>query len=63
MKYKIVEIGTAFSKKGIQNLESHFNSMADSGYRFHSVIQVEKPAGCLGGKPTITYLAVYEKVD
>ena len=61
MKYKIEQIGSEFTNKGITLLESRFNKYAEHGYRFHSVFQVQKP-GCLGlGSPTITYLAVYIK--
>ena len=61
MQYKIETIGTLFSNKDISNLESRFNQYADSGYKFHSVFQIQK-AGCLGiGTPTTTYLAVYIK--
>ncbi|MDB5198750.1 MAG: hypothetical protein JWO92_713 [Chitinophagaceae bacterium] len=61
MQYKIETIGTLFSNKDISNLESRFNQYAGSGYKFHSVFQIQK-AGCLGiGAPTVTYLAVYVK--
>ena len=61
MKYKIEPIGAEFSGKAITNLENRFSSQADAGYKLHSVFQVQQP-GCLGfGKPTITYLAIYEK--
>lgn len=61
MKYKIEQIGTEFSDKAINGLESRFNKYAEQGYKFHSVFQVQKP-GCLGiGAPSVTYLAVYIK--
>jgi len=61
MQYKIEAIGAQFSNKEISNLESRFTRLADSGYKFHSVFQIQKP-GCMGvGAPTITYLAVYVK--
>jgi len=59
MNYKIVNIGAVFSNKAIKALEEQLNSMGKEGYEFHSVIQVERPAGCLGGSPKITYLAVF----
>jgi hypothetical protein len=52
-----------FSTKAVSSLAQRFTSHAEEGYRLHSVFQVSQP-GCLGiGKPTITYLAVYEKAD
>jgi hypothetical protein len=61
MKYKIEPIGAQFSNKDITNLEGRFNKHSESGYRFHSVFQIQKP-GCMGiGTPTVTYLAVYVK--
>ena len=61
MQYKIETIGAQFSDRDITNLEGRFNKYADSGYKFHSVFQIQKP-GCLGiGAPTVTYLAVYVK--
>lgn len=61
MQYKIEAIGAQFSDRDITNLENRFNKYADSGYKFHSVFQIQKP-GCLGiGAPTVTYLAVYVK--
>jgi len=63
MKYMIEPIGTEFSTKAVSSLAQRFNSRAEEGYRLHSVFQVSQP-GCLGiGRPTITYLAVYEKAD
>ncbi len=61
MEYKIVDIGTVFSSKAIQSLVNTLNSMGEQGYEFHSVIEVQKPAGCLGGSPKVTYLAVFVK--
>ncbi len=61
MQYKIEQIGSEFSNKGITALENIFNNYSKQGYKFHSVFQVQKP-GCLGiGSPSITYLAVYTK--
>jgi hypothetical protein len=60
MQYKIEAIGAQFTDKDIIGLESRFNKYAESGYKFHSVFQIQKP-GCLGSSPTITYLAVYVK--
>jgi hypothetical protein len=61
MQYKIEAIGAQFTRKDISNLEGRFTKYAESGYKFHSVFQIQKP-GCLGiGTPTITYLAVYVK--
>ena len=61
MQYKIETIGAQFSNKDISNLEGRFNKFAESGYKFHSVFQIQKP-GCMGiGAPTVTYLAVYVK--
>ena len=61
MTYKIEAIGAQFSDKDINNLAGRFTKYAESGYKFHSVFQIQKP-GCLGiGAPTVTYLAVYVK--
>jgi hypothetical protein len=61
MQYKIEQIGAQFSNKDISNLETRFTNLAEQGYKFHSVFQIQKP-GCLGiGQPTITYVAVYVK--
>ena len=61
MQYKIEAIGAQFSNTDIKNLENRFTHLAEAGFKFHSVFQVQKP-GCLGiGSPTITYLAVYVK--
>ncbi len=61
MQYKIEQIGSQFSNKAINSLESRFNKYSEQGYKFHSVFQIQKP-GCLGiGTPSITYLAVYTK--
>lgn len=63
MKYRVERIGAEFSKKAIENLGKIFSGRYQEGYRFHSVFQVTQP-GCLGiGQGTITYLAVYEKID
>ncbi len=62
MQYKIEPIGAEFSTKAIAQLEQRFTSQAESGYKLHSVFQVQQP-GCLGfGKSTSTYLAIYMKV-
>lgn len=59
MQYKVEQIGAEFSAKGMTDLESRFNNRADTGFKFHSVFQVQKP-GCMGiGSPTTTYLAVF----
>jgi hypothetical protein len=61
MQYKIESIGAQFSNKDVGNLEARFTKYAESGYKFHSVFQIQQP-GCLGiGQPTVTYLAVYVK--
>jgi hypothetical protein len=61
MQYKIESIGAQFSNKDVGNLETRFTKYAESGYKFHSVFQIQQP-GCLGiGQPTVTYLAVYVK--
>ena len=61
MTYKIEAIGAQFSDKDITNLTGRFNKYAESGYKFHSVFQIQKP-GCMGiGAPSVTYLAVYVK--
>jgi len=61
MKYKIEPIGAEFSSKAITQLENRFTNQAETGYKLHSVFQVQQP-GCLGiGKPKITYLAIYVK--
>jgi hypothetical protein len=61
MQYKIVQLGTEYSKSGIKELESFLNTKADEGYKFHSVFQVQKP-GCMGiGSPTVIYLAIFIK--
>jgi hypothetical protein len=63
MQYMIEPIGAQFSNKDLKNLAGLFTGRAAEGYRLHSVFQVSQP-GCLGlGTPTITYLAVYEKMD
>lgn len=63
MQYMIEPIGAQFSNRELQALAARFTSRAAEGYRLHSVFQVSQP-GCLGlGQPTVTYLAVYEKLD
>lgn len=63
VKYVIEPIGAQFSNKDLAALASRFSGRAAEGYRLHSVFQVTQP-GCLGlGQPTVTYLAVYEKID
>ena len=63
MKYIIEPIGAQFSNKDLPKLGERFSQRANEGYRLHSVFQVSQP-GCLGiGQPTITYLAVYERVE
>jgi len=63
MKYIIEPIGAQFSTKDLPKLAERFSQRANEGYRLHSVFQVSQP-GCLGiGQPTITYLAVYERVE
>jgi hypothetical protein len=61
MQYKIESIGALFSDDAVSSLEKRFESRASEGYKFHSVFQVQQPGGCLGGKPTTTYLAIYVK--
>lgn len=62
MEYKIEDIGARFSGKSINALEQRFTAHAKDGYKFHSVIHIEK-SGCLGTNygASITYLAVYVK--
>ena len=61
MQYKIETIGAQFSNSALSQLEGRFNKYAESGYRFHSVFQIQQP-GCMGiGQPTITYVCVYVK--
>jgi hypothetical protein len=63
MKYIVEPIGAQFANKDLPNLANRFTNRLDEGYRLHSVFQVTQP-GCLGiGSPTITYLAIYEKID
>jgi hypothetical protein len=63
MHYMIEPIGAQFSKKSIPALAERFTLRASQGYRLHSVFQVSQP-GCLGiGQGTVTYLAIYEKVE
>ena len=63
MEYIIEPIGAQFSNKDLPKLAERFSQRANEGYRLHSVFQVSQP-GCLGiGQPTITYLAIYERVQ
>jgi hypothetical protein len=63
MKYVVERIGAQFTNKDVERLGKQFSERFQQGYRFHSVFQVSQP-GCLGiGQPTITYLAVYERID
>jgi energy-converting hydrogenase A subunit M len=63
MKYMVEPIGAQFSNKDVANLADVFTQKTSEGYRLHSVFQVSQP-GCLGiGHPTITYLAVYERME
>lgn len=63
MKYKIEPIGAQFSSRDLPKLAERFSQQSTEGYRLHSVFQVSQP-GCLGiGRPSITYLAVYEKPE
>lgn len=59
MDYKIE---ARFSGKAINALGDRFTENAKNGYKFHSVIHIEK-SGCLGTNwgASITYLAVYVK--
>lgn len=62
MEYIVEPIGAQFSNKDLPKLADRFNQRIHEGYRLHSVFQVSQP-GCLGiGQPTITYLAIYERV-
>lgn len=63
MKYVVEPIGAQFSNKDVESLTTLLNNRAAEGYRLHSVFQVTQPGGCLGNSPTITNLAVYEKVE
>jgi hypothetical protein len=63
MSYLIEPIGAQFANKDIPKLGELFNQRAKEGYRLHSVFQVSQP-GCMGiGQPTITYLAIYERIS
>lgn len=64
MTYKIEEIGAAFSQKAIAGLEQKLNQNGESGYKFHSVINVTK-TGCMGTNAGAanTYLAIFVKED
>lgn len=61
MQYKIDQIGTEFSDKGIQNLVNRLNSNGDAGWKFHSVFHVQKPGCLVFGSPSNIYLVVYMK--
>ncbi len=62
MQYMVEPIGKEFSKKAIKSLEANLAAKYENGYRFHSVFEVSQP-GCLGiGQPSITYIAVFEKI-
>lgn len=63
MQYMVEPIGAQFSNRDLPDLANRFTERASEGYRLHSVFQVSQP-GCLGvGQPTVTYLAVYERVE
>lgn len=60
-RYKLQNIGKVFNDKALRALEGTLNNAGESGYHFHSVIEVTQP-GCMGfGAPTITYVAVFER--
>jgi hypothetical protein len=62
MRCLVEPIGAQFSNKDLPHLAKRFDQHANEGYRLHTVFQVSQP-GCMGiGTPTITYLAVYEKM-
>ncbi|MEM1036331.1 MAG: hypothetical protein AAGI14_06180 [Pseudomonadota bacterium] len=62
MQYIVEPIGKEFSKKAIKALEVRLSDRYAEGYRFHSVFEVSQP-GCLGiGAPSITFIAVFEKI-
>jgi len=62
MSYMVEPIGAMFSDKDIKRLAEHLSKRKQEGYRLHSVFQVSRP-GCLGiGTPTVTNLAIYERV-
>lgn len=62
-QYVVETIGKQFSDKGIAALEQNLGAKYDSGYRFHSVFEVTQP-GCAGmGQPSITYVAIFEKMS
>jgi hypothetical protein len=62
MKYRIESIGAAFSQKDIDTLATHFSSMSDGGWEFHSVFSIEK-TGCFGSSEGRTYLAVFRRTE
>jgi hypothetical protein len=60
---KLEPIGAQFADRDLPKLADRFSKQSNEGYRLHSVFQVAQP-GCLGiGRPSITYLAVYEKPE
>lgn len=59
MEYRVEPIGAQFSEAGVKGLAARLTGRAAEGFVFHSVFQVQQPAGCLFGHPTITYLAIY----
>jgi len=62
MKYHVEAIGKSFTNKNIEALAANLSAKHDQGYRFHSVFEVSQP-GCLNlGAPSITYIAVFEKI-
>ena len=61
VEYFIESIGASFSENDAKKLAELFTKRSHEGFKFHSVFNVEKPAGCFGGKASVTYLAVYEK--
>jgi hypothetical protein len=62
MEYIVEPIGAQFTNKDLPLLAGRFTQRSAEGYRLHSVFQVTQPGGCLGlGRPTSTYLAVYER--
>lgn len=61
MEYLIEPIGAQFANKDLPLLAGRFTQRSADGYRLHSVFQVSQPGGCLGGRPTSTYLAIYER--
>jgi hypothetical protein len=62
MQYVVEVIGKEFNNKAVKALEANLNAKHGQGYRFHSVFEVSQP-GCAGiGQPSITYIAVFEKI-